>query len=375
MGFKKIILNIILGFINIFLKMMKINAHQVAFVSLESAHLESDLLLIYDELSKDKNLIIKKVLIGYDKNNLIQDFLYMLNCIRQIIIINTSKVVFIRDNNYVISNFKREEVKVIQVWHACGAIKKFGNVIDREYPIQNYDYVLSNSDYWKEPYSQAFGITQKHVMTTGMPRVDCLCQKEYLQKTRKQLLKKYPMLEGKRVILYAPTFRGNIYKGFQSVPFDALKVMKSLGEDDYLLYKFHPLLKDVQLAQHDRIINMNHEDTHALFTISDILVSDFSSIIFDYSLLNKPMCFFVPDLDQYLENLGCFVDYHTMPGPICHSENELISALSSKQEYDVEGFKERFFKYQDGHNIDRVINMTYQILNDEEVDIEKRFHF
>ena len=87
------------------------------------------------------------------------------------------------------------------------------------------------------------------------------------------------------------------------------------------------------------------------------------------------MCFFVSDLDQYLENLGCFVDYHTMPGPICHSENELISALSSKQEYDVEGFKERFFKYQDGHNIDRVINMTYQILNDEEVDIEKRFHF
>ena len=168
------------------------------------------------------------------------------------------------------------------MWHACGAIKKFGTVIDREYPIQNYDYVLSNSDYWKEPYSQAFGITQKHVMTTGMPRVDCLCQKEYLQKTRKQLLKKYPMLEGKRVILYAPTFRGNIYKGFQSVPFDALKVMKSLGEDDYLLYKFHPLLKDVQLAQHDRIINMNHEDTHALFTISDILVSDFSSIIFLY---------------------------------------------------------------------------------------------
>ena len=54
---------------------------------------------------------------------------------------------------------------------------------------------------------------------------------------------------------------------------------------------------------------MNHENTHDLFAVCDVLISDFSSIIFDYSLLNKPMCFFVPDLDEYIETLGCFVDY------------------------------------------------------------------
>lgn len=363
MGLKKIILNILLGFINFFVKFMKIKDNQVAFVSLESKHLESDLLLIYNELSQDENLIIKKVLIGYDKNNLIQDFFYMLNCIRQIIIINTSKVVFIRDNNYVISTFKREGVNVIQVWHACGAIKKFGNVIKREYPIQNYDYVIANSDYWKKPYSEAFGIAQDHVVITGMPRVDCLCQKDYLERTREQLLDKYPVLKGKRVLLYAPTFRGNIYKGFQTIPFDALKVIESLDEDVYLIYKFHPLLKDVQLIKHQRIINMNHEDTHALFTISDALISDFSSIIFDFSLLNKPMYFFVPDLHQYMQDLGCFVDYSIMPGAICFHENELIEAIHLNKEYDVSSFKNQFFKYQDGHNIDRVIDFTYQVLN------------
>lgn len=363
MGLKKIILNILLGFINLFVKFMKIKENQVAFVSLESQHLESDLLLIYNELSKDKDLIIRKVLIGYDKNNLIQDFFYMLNCIKQIVIINTSKVVFIRDNNYVISTFKREGVNVIQVWHACGAIKKFGNVIKREYPIQNYDYVIANSDYWKKPYSEAFNVPQHHVEVTGMPRVDCLCQKDYLEKTRIQLLDKYPILKGKRVLLYAPTFRGNIYKGFQTIPFDGLKVIESLDEDVYLIYKFHPLLKDVQLAKHQRIINMNHEDTHALFTISDALISDFSSIIFDFSLLNKPMYFFVPDLHQYMQDLGCFVDYQTMPGAICFHENELIEAIHYNKEYDISSFKNQFFKYQDGHNIKRVIDLTYQVLN------------
>ena len=193
---------------------MKIRKDQIAFVSLESQHLESDLLLIYERLRHDPHLKIKKVLIGYDKNNLIQDFLYMLNCFRQIIVINTSQVVLIRDNNYVISRFKRKGVKVIQVWHACGAIKKFGNAITREYPIRNYDYVISNSDYWKKPYSEAFAVAEDKVITTGMPRVDHLCQNEFIEQTKEKLYRIYPQLRDKLFILYAPNFSGNIYKGF-----------------------------------------------------------------------------------------------------------------------------------------------------------------
>lgn len=359
---EKYILGMILGFINFFVKMMKIKDNQIAFISLESQHLESDLLLIYNQMKDDPHLKIKKVLIGYDKNNLIQDFFYMLNCIKQVVVINTSKVVLIRDNNYVVSTFKREGVHVIQVWHACGAIKKFGNVIKREYLINNYDYIISNSDFWKKPYSKAFGVLEQNVISTGMPRVDCLCQQEYIKKTSQKMLNKYPMLKGKKVILYAPTFRGNIYKGFKAVPFHAKKIIEALGDDYYLLYKFHPLLKNIELEQHERIINMNNEDTHELFTISDALISDFSSIIFDYSLLNKPMYFFVPDLEQYLDDLGCFVDYQTMPGAICKNEDELISAIKDHKEYDIEKFKNLFFKHQDGRNIERVVHFIYHVL-------------
>lgn len=359
---EKYVLNIILGLINFFVKFIKIKQNQIAFVSLESNHLEDDLLLIYEQLKDDPDLKIRTVLINYDKNNLIKDFLYMLNCIKQVVVINTSKVVLIRDNNYVISTFKRKGVNVIQVWHACGAVKKFGNVIKREYPIKNYDYVISNSDYWKKPYSEAFSVLEDNVISIGMPRIDCLCQKDYLNNTRQKLLDKYPMLKDKTVLLYAPTFRGNIYTGFESVSFHAKQIVESLGENYYLIYKFHPLLKNVKLDSHERIINMNKEDTHELFTVSDILISDFSSIIFDYSLLNKPMYYFVPDLEHYLKDLGCFVDYQTMPGAICKNENELISAIKENKKYNVEEFKNKFFKYQDGHNLNRVIDFIYKIL-------------
>lgn len=363
MGLKKIVIKILLSFANIFVTRCKIKSNQIAFVSNESNHLESDLKLIYDQLSLKDDYQLKTVLINYKKKSLVNNFLYMINCLKQIYIINTSKVVLITDNNYVISNFKREGVTVIQIWHATGAIKKFGNVIKREYPIDNYDYVISNSDYWKEPYHLAFNVPSDHVITTGMPRVDHLVDQDYLETTKNKLLKKYPILKDKKIILYAPTFRGNLYQGFSAIDFDALKVVEALGEDYALVYKFHPLLLNSTLANDKRIINLKDEDTHDLFTISDLLISDFSSIIFDYSLLSKPMYFFVPDLDEYLKTLGCFVDYQKMmPGAICYNEDELIKAIKNNQIGNIETFSRLFFKFHDGHNTKRVVTLIESLM-------------
>ena len=356
MGIKKIIINIILKIANIFVLRCSIKQGQIAFISLESNQLESDLELIYQELKKENKYSLKMVLINYNKKSLINNFLYMLNCIKQIYVINTSKVVLITDNNYVISNFKRPGVKVIQVWHATGAIKKFGNAIKREYPIKNYDYVIANSDYWKQPYQEAFNVSEQGVIITGMPRVDHLVDPYYLTQAKARMYSRYPILKGKKVILYAPTFRGNIYQGFKTVDFDAQAVLNALGEEYVIIFKFHPLLLKTTLSDDSRVINMNHENTHDLFAVCDVLISDFSSIIFDYSLLNKPMCFFVPDLDEYIETLGCFVDYRrVMPGAICYNETQVIAALQGNKKYDIKAFRDMFFKYQDGHNTQRIV--------------------
>ena len=116
------------------------------------------------------------------------------------------------------------------------------------------------------------------------------------------------------------------------------------------------------ITDDQRIINLNHEDTHDLFTISDMLISDFSSIIFDYSFFNKPMYFFVPDLDEYLSTLGCFVDYQKiMPGAICLNENQLADAIIVNKQYDIEAFSKIFFKYHDGKNIERVVELIKKV--------------
>lgn len=290
--------------------------------------------------------------------------MYMLNTIKQIWYINRSALVLLNDNNYVVSNFKRKGVTIIQVWHATGAIKKFGNAIKREYPIRNYDYVIANSDYWKTPYSEAFDVPKEHVKVLGMPRVDHLLDTNYLQETRVSLLEKYPFLKDKKVVLYAPTFRGNIYQGFHGVTIDGDKIAKALGEDYVFIYKLHPLLQDNRLKNATLVYNMEQVDTHDLFTIADVLISDFSSVIFDFSLLEKPMVFYTPDLQTYLKDVGTFLDYEQqMPGDICYEEDTLIEAIKGESKEKMVAFKKQFFTYQDGQGLFRVVQFIKEILN------------
>ena len=184
----------------------------------------------------------------------------------------------------------------------------------------------------------------------------------YLKSSKDKLLAKYPILKGKKIILYAPTFRGNIYQGFSMLPFDGEKLINSFDENTFLLYKLHPLLKHVELPQHPRIIDMFDEETHELFALSDVLISDFSSIVFDYAILNKPMYFYMPDLNDYLKDVGCYVSVDLLPGKICKNINELIQGIQNHEVGNLESFKNMFFEYQDGKNIKRVVNLIYDIL-------------
>lgn len=324
MGIKKLILNIMLSICNVFVRLRKIDQKKIAFVSLESRQLESDLKLIHDAL-QGKGYHCVSVLTHFEKNSLWMNFLYFLNTIKQIFVINTSALVIINDNNYVISNFKRKGVTVLQVWHAAGAIKKFGNVIKREYPIANYDYVICNGDYWKQPYSEAFGVDPSHVIVTAC-RGWTISVIRPLSRRPGKAVSGISGAKGKKIILYAPTFRGNIYEGMQKVNLDVNRMMHLLKDDHAFLYKLHPLLRHEKLSEDRRVYNMNDRDLHELFCIADVLVSDFSSIIFDFSLLHKPVYYYVPDLEQYLDERGCFVDFKEMSkGCLAVNEEELAT--------------------------------------------------
>lgn len=363
MGIQKLILNIILNIEAFCLSMLKVKDNRITFISLESNQLSLDFLLIYNALDLTK-YDVKLCLIKY-KKNLWGQFLYFINCMKQLYYVRTSKVILLHDNNYVVSHFKSKNVKVIQVWHACGAIKKFGNVIERKYPIQNYDYVLATSTYWQDAYSQAFGVDRQSVLPYGLPRTDHLFDSHWIMSTKEKMYEKYPELKNKKIILYAPTFRGNIYKGFEAIDFDVKTLLGGLDEDYMVIYKFHPLMCEHHLDSDSRVICMNHEDTHELFCISDYLISDYSSIIFDYMILQKPILLYVPDYKDYCNDLGVFVDINDLHYPICKSVEDIQEVIKTDcfDKEVIETNKDIFFDYQDGKSTKRIIDFINSLLN------------
>ncbi len=361
---KKWLLKVLLKIASLFLAFLSVHKDRVAFIALAADHLTADFNRVYKALNKKGKYDIKLCLIDYDKS-LKGQFLYFLNCFYQLYLVRTSRVILLQDNNFVISNFKRKGTVVIQMWHACGAIKHFGNVIDRKYEIANYDIVLATSDYWIEPYSRAFNVKPEQVIPCGLPRTDRLFNHRQMTRRKQRFIEEHPFLAGKKVILYAPTFRGNIYQGFSSVPFDAANILNQLGEDYVILYKFHPQLKDTTLADHPQVYNMNHEDIHALFSVTDILISDYSSIVFNYMILEKPLLFYVPDLDEYRKDIGVFVDITRLFCPVCFTSQDIIQAIQENRfatSEERKELKDRFFTYQDGKSTSRVLQLITSYL-------------
>lgn len=357
MGFQKALLTLVLKIFNLFRFLMPIHENRITFISLTSDHLQDDFACIYQHLQDIGCYDLRCNLIVFKKTRK-DDFKYMLNCFKQLYQINTSRLIILNDNNFVVTRFKRKHTYVLQTWHACGAIKKFGNQIKRTYPIQNYDRILSNSAYWKPVYAQAFHVQEEQVIVTGMPRVDALCDPLQVEAMRQAFFKRYPKYAHMYIILYAPTFRGNIIQGLRYDTIDFDSMLSQLPKDTCIFYKMHPLLKDISLGEKDALINANHEDLQQLLCACDCLITDYSSILFDYSLLHKKAVCYASDYEEYEKAIGFNVDYvQSMPSCICSDEASLLETLK-KRCVDMERvvrFQKQFMPYTDGKNIERVI--------------------
>lgn len=367
MKLKKLIIFCILSVCRIFLPFIKQDPNKITFISLESDRLEGDFKIISDELQEMESYKLNYILVKFEKS-LMGNIKYFFSCIKQLFEINASKLVILDYNNYVVSNFKRSNVKVLQLWHASGAIKKFGNDTSRDYAISGYDYVITNCDYFVKPFASAFGVSEENIKVTGIPKTDRLFKKRMIKNDQKWMYKNYPQLKGKKIVLYAPTFRGKLMHDLENSGIDLGKIQRELGEDYVILYKMHPLLENKITGESENVICCNGKTIRKLFSVSDYLVSDYSAIIIDFSVYQKPMIFYTPDLEEYRQEVGFYVDYENeMPGPICRKEEDIIEAIKENQ-FDlkkIEVFRDKFFKYQDGNSCERVVNLIEDIMEGE----------
>lgn len=283
----------------------------------------------------------------------------------------TSKVIVTDDYMKYLREVRlREGQKVVQLWHAGGAFKRFGldapSRLTRleEYKTHSqYSDVLVTSDYVSQFYAHAFGIDIDVVKAIGSPRTDAILDEEKLQVKREAICTKHPLLKDKKVYVYLPTFRE-----FEGAPM-ALdtkinweKLNDDLSDDEVFVVSRHPVMKEefFKGAFYSRVKDYTSDPTPELLAIADVVITDYSSIIFDASLIGKSMLFYCPDYGNYERDF--YLDYDKdLPGEIISNPDELLTALrrahdvSSKEK--VSAFKDKYMGACDGNSTERAVEL------------------
>lgn len=271
----------------------------------------------------------------------------------------------------------RKETSIIQLWHACGAFKTFGfsrlgKPGGPEQDSKNhrsYDIAFVSGSRMIPIYSEAFGIPESHVKALGVPRTDIFFREGYKEAVTKRLEEKYGWLSGKRVILFAPTFRGDGNKTayYPVERLDWNQIMKILPKDCVVIIKEHPFVKNTFSYDEvwaDRIFDLTGKDSiNDLLFVTDLLVTDYSSSVFEASLLGIPMVFYVFDKEEYMQSRDIYYDFEQFaPGELVCEEEQLgrviLSQLEGKgtQKGDEKErwFQEEFLDSLDGKSTERI---------------------
>ncbi|WP_018156986.1 CDP-glycerol glycerophosphotransferase family protein [Demetria terragena] len=282
-------------------------------------------------------------------------------------------VVLIDDYFPMLESIKlKPTTRVIQLWHAGSGFKSIGFSRFGKYgspKLQNahrhYTYAIAGSTHLVGVYAEAFGIEESAVIPTGLPRIDTFLDPGTIATTRTQFSAAHPELVGKKLILFAPTFRG---RGFRDAhyPFEQLdfaRLYDVLGEDTVFAVRMHHFVNErapipPQFA--DRIIDLTGVGiTNDLLHVTDLLITDYSSIIYEYSLLRRPMLFYAYDKDNYAATRGFHRSFDEVaPGRVVTTFNDLLEALHSTdfEEWKVEAFLKENFDHTDCGSSDRVID-------------------
>lgn len=283
----------------------------------------------------------------------------------------TSKYVFLNDNFFPIAfmNFK-DETTVVQLWHAPGAFKKFGGSVDKDSVDilkkigKNTDYLIVSSKNIVGYYEEAFQISKDKIKPLGLPRADYYFENHNINDLKSKFYNKYNIAGDKKIILYAPTFRDeeNYNNVFNYL--DLEKFNQELAGEYILALRLHPKIKDFykeDISTDEIYIDCSdYSSEQELLLISDVLITDYSSIMIEFAMLSKPIIFFTYDFDSYLtKERGFYFDFKsTVPGPVVYDSNQLINIIKNKDfnESKLSKFVKTQFDEIDGKSSERVVD-------------------
>lgn len=332
------LLNILYSFIKLFN-----TKNKIVLLSRQSDTISLDFKLISEKLYKempDYEIIVlcKKI------NN---KFLYIFHILKQMYHLSTSKVCVIDSYCIAVSVLKhKKNLKIIQIWHAIGSMKKFGyaslgmpegstygmaNVMKMH---KNYDYALISSMNFSKDFIEGFHIEKEKIIEIPLPRVDLLIDKKYEYKIKKKYYKKNKQLRNKKNILYCGTFRKKEDLSGKAIK----KLIDCIDFDKYnFIYQPHPLSK---VKINDTRIIKNLNNTFEALFVSDFVISDYSSIIYEAGLLNKPVYLYAYDWEKYKKKRQINFDIeHDVPTIFTNNPKTIIDAIENNK-FNAKEFSE-----------------------------------
>jgi CDP-glycerol glycerophosphotransferase (TagB/SpsB family) len=263
--------------------------------------------------------------------------------------------------------------KLVQIWHGCGAFKKFSldahtdlsHSAERKVHSQ-YSAVTVTSEMSRKVFAGAFGIDEKICLATGLPKTDIIINSS--DKIREDFFRRHPDLEGKTIYLYCPTFRekdGLRVEFSPGIDFDALSA--ELAYDELFIICRHPMMDyDILKKQYKNIIDMTGESTLSLISGASVVITDYSSVSHDAALFGTPMLFYCPDISYY--ERGFYLKFpDDLPGNMITSPDGLLEAARQTKEKPPLDRIERFRREQlgacDGKSTERIAGIIYGYLN------------
>lgn len=349
----------------------KTNENRAVFVLSRSKELEGNLSYVYKELIKQEPAIEIHFVHTENKMNL--------KLFTEILKFSNASYLILDDYYLPVYLVKpSKDLKIIQLWHAAGAFKKFGySTKDTKFgpstsylnmiPIHsNYSHVYVSSAHVIPYYAEAFNMSAERIFPIGPPRIDLFNNQLEMSKKKNIIKETFPEISNnkKTLILIAPTYRasGSHQESDLNIIDNLIQHSQKLRDDIQVIFKGHPYIERQELLKLNKCPNITIASKFTIndwMLITDALVTDYSSSVFDFSLLKKPMAHFVPDLDQYVKNRGLYEGIQTL------SDGEIITNVESLIKWINERQKDEYYNTSRmiEYNFDNTIDVSSKIVS------------
>ena len=354
---------------------------KVTFLSRQADTPSLDFVLLADEIKKEHPDYDVVMLCRMLDGGIGRKISYCFHMLRQMYHMATSKAIVLDSYCILASVLKhRESLLVIQMWHSVGTMKKFGySILDRPEGSSSriahlmkmhhgYSYVLCAGEGYVDHLAEGFNVSKDIIKIYPLPRVELLQDDEYIAKRKSEIFAGYPELDSeKKNIVYVPTFRKADDTEFDN----ALKEFAdALDLDRYnLVVKAHPLAAihstgsgNSEAESDPRIITAPEFTSMDMLLIADVVVSDYSCIIYEAAVLMKPLYFYTYDYDEYMSTRDIYMDYkQEVPGPMCSDAGSLVKAIDESSSYDMDRLSSFLKKYVSvsGHETEDIVDFIF----------------